>query len=294
MAKVRQLARGIPGKQESPVLKELNDIRQILDAEARANGRVSQWDMNTQTKTNFNQIANAVLPEGKYTQEQIDEAFNELTLLDLIGGSENPAFKLVPTAAEQGQNASRFLLQYIEPEDTIRRINDNRSRESVAAAMFGNWSMLPVRDSKVRQNQMQSALEALIATTKGKDDDKGPIGLGPMGLAQLGNSGIRANLKAETPELRVAYTQNALDLARGWDRFSRDAIMNQITEFGHYVPVDKGGKDASSNGRMQAMSANKATRSSLSAEAATRAFGPNYFKNIKEIRKAGEIFAMAA
>lgn len=289
MSKVRQLARGIPGKQESPVLKELNDIRQILNEEARLDGRVSQWDMNTQTKTNFNQIANAVLPEGKYTQEQIDEAFNELTLLDLIGGSANPAFKLVPTVAKQGVNADKSLLQYIEPEDTVRMINDNRSRESVAAAMFGNWSMLPVRDALVRQDQMQAALEALVASTRGKNDLEGT-----MGLVQLGNSGIRANLRGGTPELTTAYTQNALDLARGYDRMSRDAIMNQKTEFGHYVPVEGGGLDASSNGRMQAMSANRATRDKVGTQGALRAYGPSYKDNVKELRKAGDVFAMAA
>ena len=283
-----KLARGLPGRKESPVLKELNDIRQMIEDDLREQGRVSQWDMTTQTKKNFEKIAAAVLPEGKFTDEEIQLAFDELRMLDVIGGSQNPTFNLNPVNVK-GINTGKSLLQFIPVDDITRMRDDNRSREMTARAFVDGSSLLPVRDTPKQLAEIQRALESIVATTRGK----APATAG-MGLAQLANSGIRANLKAGDPEFIPAYTQNAADLARGFDRYSRDSIVNQVTEFGHDIPIAKGGLDASSNGRMQAMSANKAAREFSGTTGLTRLYGPSYINNQKQLRMAGDALAMAA
>jgi hypothetical protein len=282
------LARGLPGRKESPVLKELNDIRQLIEKDVKEQGRVSQWDMTTQTEKNFKKIAAAVLPEGKYTDEDIQLAFDELRILDVIGGSANPTFNL-NTPNRKGINAGKSLLQFIPTDDITRMRDDNRSREMTARAFVDGSSMLPVRDSPKQLAEIQRALESIVASTRG--DSPSTEG---MGLAQLANSGIRANLKADTPEFITAFTQNAADLGRGFDRYSRDSIVNQVTEFGHDIPVAEGGLDASSNGRMQAMPANKAAREFKGTLGLMRLYGPSYTNNQKQLRMAGDAFAMAA
>lgn len=283
-----KLARGLPGRKESPVLKELNDIRQFIEDDLTEQGRVSQWDMTTQTEEDFKKIAAAVLPEGKFTDEDIKLAFDELRMLDVIGGSQNPTFNLNPVNVK-GINAGKSLLQFIPVDDITRMRDDNRSREMTARAFVDGSSMLPVRDTPKQLAEIQRAFESIVATTRGK----APSTEG-MGLAQLSNSGIRANLQADTPEFITGFTQNAADLARGFDRYSRDSIVNQVTEFGHYIPIAKGGLDASSNGRMQAMSANKAAREFDGTLGLTRLYGPSYINNQKQLRMAGDVFAMAA
>lgn len=283
-----KLARGLPGRKESPVLKELNDIRQLIEEDLNDQGRVSQWDMTTQTDKNFEKIAAAVLPEGKYTDEEIQLAYDELRILDLIGGSQNPTFNL-NTLNVRGINAGKSLLQFIPVDDITRMRDDNRSREMTARAFVDGSSMLPVRDTPKQLAEIQRALESIVATTRGKlPSTEG------MGLAQLANSGIRANLKGDTPEFITAYTQNGADLARGFDRYSRDSIVNQVTEFGHDIPIAKGGLDASSNGRMQAMSANRAAKEFSGTVGLTRLYGPSYIKNQKQLRMAGDALGIGA
>jgi hypothetical protein len=279
------LARGIEGMPESPVLKELNDIRQLLETDAKSRGEVSQWDMTTQTKEDFWKIAQAVLPEGKYNNKDIADAYNQLTLISEFGGSHAPHRRLIPSPATRGNNVGKYLVQDIQADPLTRAIDDNRSRESVAAAMYGNWSMLPVRDSWETKRDTAVALKNIVASTA-------PNKSGGHGIYQLGNSGFRHAKEAGSKELREASIQNTNDTGRGFDRLSRDLTVNQSREFGHDEPIEGGGADISDNGRMQAMSANKATRDKVGAQGALRAFGPNYKKNKQYIneRLAGQIF----
>lgn len=263
-------------KKESPVLAELNEIREILSQEKKAEGSFTNWDMSVHDKADFRAIAETVLPEGKYTKDQIDDAYHELHLISEMGGSHGLSHQLIETAAQQGPNAEKYLLQYIEPAEIDRMVQDNISRRSVGAAMYGNWSMLPVRDTAIQANDTRDALEKFIATTR-SNGEKGE------GLYQIGNSGFRSNKPSGSALLQNAYVQNFNDKGRGWDRFSRDPIFNQKTEFGHYDPIEGGGLDESSNGRMQAMSSNKATRDKLGVQGMLRAYGPSYFSNEKSI-----------
>ena len=286
-----KLDRGLRGKQEEPVLKELNDIRQILQNEADSIGGINHWDLTVHPEETFTAIAKSVLPEGKFTDEQIRDAYLELHLISELGGNANATYELAPTqVGERSENFGKSLLKFIHPGKVATAKADNRSRESTANAMFGNWGMLPVRDTPTQIADTQAALERFISKRRpqGQPSEDG------MGLSELGNSGIRANLKIETPELKAAYGQNFNDIGRGYDRFSRNSIFNLITEFGHYVPVEKGGLDASSNGRMQAMGVNKATREKLGTQGALRAYGPTYFNNLDVIRKAGQKPAIRA
>lgn len=276
-----ELHRGIQGKEEEPVTRYLNDIRQLLEDE---NPNSNLWDMAVLDEKQFTAVAKSVIPEGLFTDQQIKDSYLEMHLISELGGSHALSHEMIPAQAKQGQNAGKHLLKFIPPSEEERMIADNRSRQAVGAAMFGNWALLPANDSKKQIKDTGEALELFLASTRKKGEEG-------QGLAQLGNSGIRANLKADTPELRTAYIQNFNDLGRGFDRFSRDAIFNQVTEFGHYVPVERGGLDASGNGRMQAMPPNKATREKVGVQGMLRAYGPSYHNNVKALRKAGQIFA---
>ena len=63
-------------------------------------------------------------------------------------------------------------------------------------------------------------------------------------------------------------------------------IFNQPIEFGHYVPANKGGADLSSNGRMQAMSANRAMGDRLGVAGACQQSGDyqNMRNDVKRLR----------
>lgn len=273
------LARGLPGADEVPVLKELNDIRELLELQARAEGTTSQWDMTVHDRSTFFDIANAVLPEGKYTAQDINDAYNQLTLIAEFGGSADPHMKVVPVRATQGRNKGKYLIQDVEPSVLDRAVDDNRSRQAVAAAMVGNWALLPDRSTPEQKKDLQGALKQFIASSRGSGE-KGES------LYELANTGFRKNKAAGSAEFREAYLQNMADKGRGYDRLSRDRTVNQKKEFGHYVPVELGGADVSGNGRMQAMSANKATREKQGVTGALRALGPGYKKNLKIIEAA--------
>lgn len=262
--------------QEVPALAHLNDFRQSIYENS---GR--RIDLSVLDESEFNAVAKEIASE--FSPQEIRDAYLQLHLISELGGSHAPSYQMQSTLAGQGKNAGKYLLDFVPADPVTKAIDDNRSRESVAAAMYGNWAMLPPRDTEKQKQDTQAALERYVASTR----SAGQTG---MGLVQLGNSGIRANLRGDTPELTTAYVQNFNDIGRGWDRFSRDLIVNQQKEFGHYVPVEAGGLDASSNGRMQAMSANKATRDKVGVQGALRAFGPSYFQNKNEIRKAGDVF----
>ena len=71
---------------------------------------------------------------------------------------------------------------------------------------------------------------------------------------------------------------------------SRDAIFNQPIEFGHYVPANKGGADVI-NGRMQAMSANRAMGDRLGIAGALSALSGDYQNMRNDVKRfAGDIF----
>ena len=272
------LRRGILGMPEVPVLKELNDIRDNLERNARETNSPNTWDMTVHDRGTFNEIANAVLPEGKYTAQDIEDAYLQLHLISEFGGA-TPHMGVRPTTVNQGPNADKYLLVDIPASELEKRVDDNRSRLGVANAFLRNWQMLPARDSTAQRQDSQAALERFIATT----NKKGDVG---QGLYQFGNSGYRHNKPADSSELKESYTQNLNDKGRGFDRLSRDRIVNQPTEFGHNLAAENGGSDTPGNGRMQAKPANRATGKFDGVLGALRALGPKYKENKKFIEEA--------
>ena len=279
----KKLPRGLPGMVEVPVLNELNDIRQSIASDTVSEAPGS-WDLSVVTRDEFHQVADAVLG-GRYKSEDIDAAYNQLHLIQEMGGSHAPIAELVPVQAQQGKNAGKSLVKWIPASEELRRRDDNLSRENTAIAFLEDWELLPVTTNAEYLRDTQAALEQEIASSKASGE-KGDS------LYQIANTGFRKNKHKDDPALAQAYTQNMNDRSNGFDRLTRDYIGNQLVEFGHYVPIEGGGADESFNGRMQAMSANKATREKQGVYGALRALGPSYQANKKFLsRFAGDVLA---
>ena len=103
---------------------------------------------------------------------------------------------------------------------------------------------------------------------------------------KIANTGFRTKKQRGTPEHQQALVQNFNDASGGYDRLTRDYIVNQKREFGHDIAFELGGSDTSDNGRIQAKGANRAAREKGGVQGALRVLGPKYANNKK--RMAGD------
>jgi len=249
----KRLARGLPGMEEVPVLRELNDIREH-----------TRHDLSVYDRDRFNEIAN-ILTNNKYTEDELEDAYLQLHMIVDAGGSDAPMFGFKKSKAKTGKNAGKYDIYTIAEPDQERVDRDNkRSREMSAIAMLSSdQEMLPVQTNKSHLSDTEKALKRFLTS-------------GAIGSTLLANSGIRTKVKQGSPEMMEFAVQNWNDKTGGYDRFSRDYTATQDTEFGHYVPAELGGSDTPDNGRMQAMSANRAMGKRLGVEGALSALGPSY------------------
>ena len=253
---MRKLARGFPGMTEVPALKELNDIRELTRTSYAKN---SGFDLSVYDEAEFTRIANG-LTNNKFTPEEIHAAYSQLHLISEMGGSENPMMRLIPSAATQGRNVGKYDYEIIPSEQELVDRDNFRSREASAIAMLEDTELRSVRENGTYMSETSNALQDFITS--------GSIG-------RIGNSGFRQK-KPQGPELLASATQNLNDMSGGNDRLSGDYIRNQPVEFGHYVPANKGGADDKSNGRMQAMAANRAMGDRLGVAGAMSALSGDY------------------
>ena len=235
---MRKLPRGLPGMVEVPALKELNDIRELTRKSYPDN---SGYDLSVYGEDEFNDIA-SVLTNNGYTKDQLHDAYSQLHLISEMGGSDNPMMRLIPSASTQGKNVGKYDYEIIPSEQELVDRDNYRSRNASMFAMFEDAKLRSVQENGTYLAETSNALQDFITS--------GSIG-------RLGNSGFRQK-KPQGEELLASATQNLNDMSGGNDRLSGDYIRNQPVEFGHYVPANKGGIDHRSNGRMQAMSANRA------------------------------------
>ena len=248
---------------EVPALKELNDIREYTG-----------HDLSVLDRKGFHEVART-LTNGTFTDAQLDDAYDQLHLIQELGGSQSPMYELIPTTATQGKNVGKYDVRYIPADPEAERLQNMKSREMSAVAMLDDNEMLPVQTNQEHLGDTEAALSKFL--TSGA-------------IAQIGNSGFRKK-KPQGEELLKAAVQNINDISGGYDRMSRDAIFNQPTEFGHYVPANKGGADESYNGRMQAMSANRAMGDRLGVAGALSALSGEYQKMRNDVKRfAGDIF----
>ena len=184
-------------------------------------------------------------------------------------------YRLIPSAATQGKNVGKYDVEFIPADPEAERLQNMKSREMSAVAMLDDNELLPVQTNGQHLKDTQVALEKFLTTGA---------------IAKLGNSGFRKK-KPQGEELLAAAVQNVNDASGGYDRMSRDAIFNQPIEFGHYVPANKGGADVSANGRMQAMSANRAMGDRLGVAGAMSALSGDYQNMRNDVKRyAGDIF----
>ena len=262
---MQKYKRGLPGLTEVPALKELNDIRQYHNR-----------DMSVYDREEFHNVART-LTNGTFTDQQLDDAYDQLHLIQELGGSNDPMYRLTLSSATQGKNVGKYDIDYISADPEAERLQNMKSREMSAIAMLEDNELLPVRTNLTHLTDTQSALEKFL--TSGA-------------IAKLGNSGFRQK-KPQGEELLAAAVQNVNDASGGHDRMSRDAIFNQPMEFGHYQPHNQGGADLSSNGRMQAMSANRAMGDRLGVAGALSALSGDYQNMRNDVKRfAGDIFYM--
>ena len=260
---MRRLKRGLPGLVEVPALKELNDIREHTG-----------HDLSVLDRDSFHDVART-LTNGTFSDNQLDDAYDQLHLIVEAGGSEAPMYRVVPSASTKGKNVGKYDIEYIAADPEAERLQNMKSREMSAVAMLDDNELLPVQTNKGYLNDTKDSVSKFLTTGA---------------IAKLGNSGFRAK-KQQGEELLAAAVQNLNDASGGYDRMSRDVIFNQPIEFGHYVPHNQGGEDLSSNGRMQAMSANRAMGDRLGVPGAMSALSGDYVKmkdNVK--RYAGDVF----
>jgi len=248
---MRKLARSLPGMQEVPALKELNDIRQHTG-----------HDLSVYDRKEFNERANA-LTLSKYTPDEIEDAYLQLHLIADAGGSDAPQWRFKQSSAERGQNVGKYDIERILGEEGKQALDNLRSREMSAISMLEDNELLPVQTNQSFLDDTSKALSRFITSNA-------------IGSTKLGNSGIRTKKKQNDPELLNFAVQNWDDLSSGYDRQSRDYIANQPVEFGHYIPANKGGADERYNGRMQAMSANRAMGDRLGVAGALSAVNGQY------------------
>jgi len=245
---MRKLPRGLPGMTEVPALKELNDIREHTG-----------HDLSVLSKKEFYDAAEA-LTLGRYTSDQLDAAYSQLHLISELGGSADPMVRLIPSVAKKGKNVGKYDYEIIPSSQELVDRDNFRSREASAIAMLEDTELRPVQENGTYLAETSNALQDFI--TSGS-------------IARLGNSGFRKK-KTQGAELLASATQNLNDMSGGNDRLSGDYIRNQPVEFGHYIPANKGGADHRSNGRMQAMAANRAMGDRLGVPGAMSALSGDY------------------
>ena len=252
---MRKLARGLPGMKEVPALKELNDIRELTRDPSNNDG----YDLSIYDEAEFTRIANG-LTNNKFTPKEIHAAYSQLHLISEMGGSANPMMQLVPSEVTRGKNLGKYDYEIIPSSQELVDRDNFRSREASAIAMLEDEQLRPVLENAQYLRDTSNALQDYFTS--------GSIG-------RLGNSGFRKK-KPQGPVLLAAATQNLNDMSGGNDRLSGDYTRNQLVEFGHYVPANKGGIDDSSNGRMQAMAANRAMGDRLGVPGAMSALSGDY------------------
>jgi len=269
---MRILPRGLPGMKEVPVLQELNDLRQ----EWSNSGRPAP-DFSVLDKETFMAQIPAMLGETKYTAEQLNDAYLQLHLISELGGSQAPIATLKEAQLKnKGVNTGKYDLEYTYVPKTSEQgiIDDTRSREHTAQAFLEGWKLRPTITNAAHLQDTSDTLDRFI-TTGSKD--------------LIANTGFRAKKKRGSDEHQQAVVQNFNDATGGYDRLTRDYIVNQKREFGHDIAVEMGGPDTSDNGRMQAKGANRAAGKYVGEEGAKRMFGLKYKDNMK--RMSGEQLA---
>jgi hypothetical protein len=245
---------------EVPALKELNNIREFTG-----------HDLSVLDRDTFMDVSNT-LTLGRYSQEDLNNAYDQLHLIVELGGSHDPIANLKAVTDKDGKNTGKYDIEWTYPDQAVTDLDDARSRLKTADAMLSNTQMLPVQTNSGFLADTNSALLEFIHKES---------------LDRLAKSGVRDKPGRNTARWNELLVQNFNDISGGYDRYSRDYIANQPREFGHYVPHELGGSDDASNGRMQARGANRATGARLGIEGAKSALGPTYQKYIE--RMAGDI-----
>ena len=259
--------------EEVPVLKELNDLRQLIATQG--SGIVP--DFSVLDKDTFMAQVDAMMPEGKYSAREIEDAYLQLHLINELGGSHAPIAEVSLHPSEiKNKNYGKYNIAFTSlPKDSPRRIvDDTRSREHTAQAFLEGWKMRPTITNAAHLADTSDALSRFV-TTNSQDE--------------IANTGFREKKKRGTADHREAAVQNLNDISGGYDRLTRDYIVNQDKEFGHDIAVEMGGADESWNGRMQAKGANRAAREKTGVFGAMRVTGPKYAANKK--RMAADILA---
>lgn len=269
---MRGLARGLPGMKEVPVLKELNDFRDLVH---HATGK--SIDMSVLDKDTFmSTVANSEIGQ-RYGARDIEDAYLQLHLISELGGSHAPIAQLAEAQLQnKGKNWGKYDLEYTYEPKTSERglIDDTRTREHTAQAFLEGWELRPTITNPEHLADTADSLARFI-TTNSQD--------------KIANTGFRTKKLRGTPEFNEALVQNFNDASGGYDRLTRDYIVNQKREFGHDIAFELGGSDTSDNGRMQAKGANRAAREKSGVQGALRVLGPKYAQNKK--RMAGEALA---
>ena len=245
---------------EVPALKRLNDIREETG-----------HDLSVYDREQFNVLAN-ILTDGKFFPQELNDAYEQLHLIVELGGSHAPIANLNAVVNAKGQQTGKYNIEWTYPDQEVIDLDDARSRVKTADAMLSNTQMLPVRTNKAFLTDTNSSLTKFIHNDS---------------LDKLAKSGVRDKPDRNTERWNNLYLQNFNDVTGGYDRYTRDYIVNQPREFGHFVPHDRGGSDDPGNGRMQARGANRATGARIGAEGAASALGPTYQKYVE--RMAGDI-----
>ena len=269
---MRILPRGLPGMKEVPVLTELNDLRQAWSETGRPAPDFSVLDKDT-----FMAQIPAMLGETKYTADQLNDAYLQLHLISELGGSHAPIATLKEAELKnKGVNTGKYDLEYTYVPKTSEQgiIDDTRSREHTAQAFLEGWKLRPTITNSVHLQDTSDSLDRFL-TTGSKD--------------YIANTGFRAKKGRGTDEHQEALVQNFNDASGGYDRLTRDYIVNQKREFGHDIAVEAGGPDTSANGRMQAKGANRAAGKYVGEAGAKRMFGAKYKDNMK--RMSGQALA---
>ena len=252
----RKLDRGFPGMQEVPVLKELNDIRELTG-----------HDLSTLPEEEFVDVAKLLLngDARKYTDKEYEDAYLQLHLIvDNGGNAGEQQFTATPAVTtRKKKNAGKYDLERAPIYDERHDRDDMRSREAVAMAMLLDEELSPTLTNDKYLDDTRRALERFVTT-------------GSLAAPILGNSGVRTKYKQDDPGLMPANVQMWNDISGGYDRLSGDYIGTQKVEFGHVYPADLGGSDDPSNGRAQAKHANHATGKRLGVAGALSALGPKY------------------
>ena len=266
------MPRGLSGMEEVPVLKELNDIRQLIADETGVAPDFSVLDKDT-----FMSQVDGMLSDGKYSARDIEDAYLQLHLITELGGSHAPIANVSVHPSEvKNKNYGKLDIEYtFLPKDHQRRIvDDTRSREHTAQAFLEGWKMRPTITNPEHLADTADMLSRFV-TTNSQD--------------KIANTGFRNKKGRGSSDFQTALVQNWNDHSGGYDRLTRDYIVNQEREFGHDIAFESGGSDTSDNGRMQAKGANRAAADKLGVFGSMRVLGPGYTKNKK--RMAGDVLA---